>query len=487
MSDIYIPCKKEPLTPTSVLDLSDSRRPSSAEQRRGKRQQFHRYHQYNDDHEKQLQQQRPDEETENESNQSSFVKILLRNYQQSAERSLDGPPSSLPRSSTSSSSEVCGAPFTVFPRRSLNGRRHHLGLPAVDVEQCELERRNHRGAASGSQQLKRRLSHTTSMSAVGDCSSSGTTTTLSRVPFLLQADRASDGAIHEVCLEGELIASFVVGGEPRLCLPQVLRSVLGGHRSSTADQLPLTQPFSLAQINAACDRLQINCAASNPVQLEALRRRSVLPPSAASCGLITLSDAHRLCNALLRCDEGPEEDEGDDRKHYISRHRRSSLRDLVGELGGIPVVHHCFGKCSGVLVEDVSRIVVSDDVKIHRLGPVAVCCDQCRRWFDVEQFVGHSHANEETRTCHWGFDAANWRYYVRLHEPIGASDIKIERLRARLERVKSVPTTKISDEDSTTNRTKCVKQVGWCHSQPGSCRYTTIQVITTHGVYRACK
>ena len=33
----------------------------------------------------------------------------------------------------------------------------------------------------------------------------------------------------------------------------------------------------------------------------------------------------------------------------------------------------------------------------------------------VLRFVCHTHQAPETRTCHWGFDSANWAAYIQVH------------------------------------------------------------------------
>lgn len=171
----------------------------------------------------------------------------------------------------------------------------------------------------------------------------------------------------ETSLEGEKISCFVVGGERRLCVPQLLNTVLSR--------------FSLSEINSACDSLRIHITLADDRQLTVLRRDMVLPETAHGCGLMTQSDAQRLCTALLG--------------NY--RSTRSSLT-ADDPHDSIPVMHRCFGKCAGWL----------------RASARLVTCAACHNEFDVEQFVCHSHGHQESRTCHWGFDAANWRLYLQL-------------------------------------------------------------------------
>lgn len=57
--------------------------------------------------------------------------------------------------------------------------------------------------------------------------------------------------------------------------------------------------FSLQEINRECDELQIYCSRCTPEQLNILKTHGILPSGAGSCGLITKTDAERLCSALL--------------------------------------------------------------------------------------------------------------------------------------------------------------------------------------------
>lgn len=177
-------------------------------------------------------------------------------------------------------------------------------------------------------------------------------------PLLLAADTEL-GERGETLLEGEPIACFGVGGERRLCLPQILTSVL--------------TDFTLEQINRVCDELQIYCSRCTGEQLHELKATGVLPRSAPSCGLITHTDAERLCAALLHVPHGS-------RPHKLPGHR---------------VYHECFGGARGVLAP----------------GPGLVQCLECRALYAPRRFVSHSHAQEH-RTCHWGFDSARWRRFL---------------------------------------------------------------------------
>ena len=82
-----------------------------------------------------------------------------------------------------------------------------------------------------------------------------------------------------------IITDFSVGGELRLCLPQILRQTLA--------------QFHWQQICRACEELQIHCAPCSSSQLVALKSAGVLPVAAHQCGLITKSDAERLTSYLM--------------------------------------------------------------------------------------------------------------------------------------------------------------------------------------------
>jgi hypothetical protein len=192
-----------------------------------------------------------------------------------------------------------------------------------------------------------------------------------QLPILTTPDKSCSERT-ETILEGETISCFVVGGEKRLCLPQVLKSVL--------------RDFSLPQINHECDQLQIYCSRCTPEQLNVLKNGGILPSTAASSGLITKTDAERLCSALLHGQDG------------------AQIRPRKGSVS-FAVYHKCFGKCTGVCYPE---LYTSKNAK-------CIECADCRGGFSPQQFVCHVHKHfSENRTVHWGFDSANWRVYLRV-------------------------------------------------------------------------
>ncbi|XP_051970098.1 ski-like protein [Xyrauchen texanus] len=222
-------------------------------------------------------------------------------------------------------------------------------------------------------------------------------------PLLVPPDSSTDLGLCS--LEGESISCFSVGGELRLCLPQLLNTIL--------------RDFSLQQINSVCDQLYLYCSRCDNTQLHILKVLGILPPGTPSCGLITLTDAQRLCNTLLH----PGEDLfHESHKGYVAGEEKEKDSE---ESGGFWVEHQCLGKCQGLFVPQLYS------------SPDAPCihCSQCRKLFCPERFVMHSHRQPDKRTCHWGFDSAKWACYLQLaHRHLGTADE--EKLQQTLENMK---------------------------------------------------
>ncbi|XP_017308813.1 SKI-like proto-oncogene b [Ictalurus punctatus] len=201
-------------------------------------------------------------------------------------------------------------------------------------------------------------------------------------PLLVPPDSSTELVL--CTLEGESISCFSVGGELRLCLPQVLNTVL--------------RDFSLQQINSVCDQLYVYCSRCNASQLHVLKVLGVLPAGAPSCGLITLTDAQRLCNTLLH--PGDNVPAGPHKDHRLAEEEEQEAE----EAGGFWVEHQCLGKCQGLFL---TRLYSTP-------GAPCIRCSQCRQLFCPERFVMHSHRQPDKRTCHWGFDSAKWACYLQL-------------------------------------------------------------------------
>ncbi|XP_033218908.1 ski oncogene [Belonocnema kinseyi] len=212
------------------------------------------------------------------------------------------------------------------------------------------------------------------------------------IPILTAPDQSCSERC-ETLLEGERISCFVVGGERRLCLPQILNTVL--------------QDFSLQQINQVCDELQIYCSRCTRDQLEELKLSGILPRNAPSCGLITQTDAERLVSALLSraepCLAIPIQEHELEEKEL---HKKEIDEDCVSRF---KVYHECFGKCKGIF--DADLFLTEDSACIE--------CLECGLRFSPARFVRHAHRSLENRTCHWGFDSANWRSYLLLSRDQG--------------------------------------------------------------------
>lgn len=193
---------------------------------------------------------------------------------------------------------------------------------------------------------------------------------IQQLPILTTSDQ-SRSELSETLLEGETISCFVVGGEKRLCLPQILNSVL--------------RDFILPQINQVCDDLQIFCSRCNPEQLEVLKLSGILPSSAPSCGLMTKTDAERLCSALLHQRAGPP-----------PRHLEKTVTF------SFKVYHECFGQCKGVCMPE---LFTDGEAR-------CIQCMECQGFFSPRKFVCHVHHSSENRTCHWGFESCKWRSYL---------------------------------------------------------------------------
>ncbi|XP_011637359.1 ski oncogene [Pogonomyrmex barbatus] len=209
-----------------------------------------------------------------------------------------------------------------------------------------------------------------------------------QIPILTAPDQSCSERC-ETILEGERISCFVVGGERRLCLPQILNTVL--------------QDFSLQQINQVCDELQIYCSRCTRDQLEELKHSGILPRNAPSCGLITQTDAERLVSALLLRTESCDPSQINLAQDCLDK-KMCKSEEEEETIVKFKVYHECFGKCKGIF--DAKLFETDDSVCIE--------CLECGYQFSPQRFVRHAHRSLENRTCHWGFDSANWRSYLLL-------------------------------------------------------------------------
>ncbi|CAG9538791.1 unnamed protein product [Cercopithifilaria johnstoni] len=192
-------------------------------------------------------------------------------------------------------------------------------------------------------------------------------------PLLLPSDHISS-SLKSTRLNGHLIYCFVIGGECRLCFPQIISVVLRG--------------VAINDINELFVDLNIHISVASQQQLDTLKLAGVMPMTADSCGLVTKSDAERLVAKLLPQCNG----------YRLTTDIGSYDTDAV------PVVHDCFDGCTGTLIP-----MLDTDEQIE--------CTQCKLLFTGEKFVSHSHSIQQIRRiCHWGFDSSNWRHYLHLPE-----------------------------------------------------------------------
>uniref|UniRef100_A0A0R3S1D4 C-SKI_SMAD_bind domain-containing protein n=1 Tax=Elaeophora elaphi TaxID=1147741 RepID=A0A0R3S1D4_9BILA len=192
-------------------------------------------------------------------------------------------------------------------------------------------------------------------------------------PLLLPSDHISS-SLKSTRLNGHLIYCFVIGGECRLCFPQIISVVLRG--------------VAINDINELFVDLNIHISVASQQQLDTLKLAGVMPMTADSCGLVTKSDAERLVAKLLPQCSG----------YRLARDISTYDMDVI------PVMHDCFDGCTGTLIP-----MLDTDEQIE--------CTQCKLLFTGEKFVSHSHSLQQIRRiCHWGFDSSNWRHYLHLAE-----------------------------------------------------------------------
>jgi len=171
-----------------------------------------------------------------------------------------------------------------------------------------------------------------------DCLPSSTTSSVvpyvikPQPPPLMVAREAPTAEVVRVSLNGKLIPAFNIGGESRLCLPQILNHNLG--------------PFNWDEICQACEELQIHIAPCTSNQLLALKSRGILPLAANQCGLITKSDSERLISYLGLTYNGGD----DDNEVTIDNPDVKSVDEDEDEnRGPLDVSHECFGGARATL------------------------------------------------------------------------------------------------------------------------------------------
>ncbi|XP_055386190.1 ski oncogene-like [Condylostylus longicornis] len=357
------------------------------------------------------------------------LRTVLKTYQNSATKSLQGPGQSLPSVATQHhlsthhlnnhlTATVTTGSATVLAIPSQNN--HLNNNNNSNTNNCNLLiNNNNNGSNSNNINLNHNGSNTknnTNILSTSSTASSSSASILSSInttsgitikkeilssPEPLDCNDTSDNMMHNVIvqpplppeipqpiltapdtgcgellhteLEGKPIGCFLLGGEMRLCLPQFLNNVL--------------TDFTLDQINHIFDDLRIFCSQCSPDQLMKFKGAKILPDDVKASGLITRTDAERLCAALLhRSDIG-----------------RCNI-DIPKGATSFKVYHRCFGKCEGICIPDLYSFQ----------KPSCIRCCECKGLFSPQKFVGHVHRLHENRTCHWGFDSRNWRDYLHV-------------------------------------------------------------------------
>lgn len=198
---------------------------------------------------------------------------------------------------------------------------------------------------------------------------------------LLQANYDPEIELMYCELEGVRIPGFVVGGEERLCLPQIIRNIL------------LAKQVDTDTIHNACHTLLIHCARCTAHQLRLLKEKEILPLHVQTAGLIRKTDAERLCTTLLHSKLTP-----------ITNPDSRAYPEINNTC--IPVYHECFGEGHGFFYTELYN---------HSQARCISCAD-CEKLFTPERFITHSHYNQENEVIHWGFNRRNWRSYLLLSD-----------------------------------------------------------------------
>ncbi|CAO1314223.1 unnamed protein product, partial [Diamesa serratosioi] len=200
---------------------------------------------------------------------------------------------------------------------------------------------------------------------------------------ILTAPDPDRGLLQETVLEGRTIGCFQLGGELRLCFAQILTSILSD--------------FTLDRINRTIEELHISISPCSPEQLTEFKLVKILPLDVRASGLLTRTNAERLCSALLHQSERPSM-------------KMKKIKDTGST--SFRVYHRCFGKSEGICTPD-----------LYNFGERAcIECVECKGFYPPNKFVCHVCKNKpkENRTCHWGFESNRWRSYVHvsLDEPL---------------------------------------------------------------------
>lgn len=189
---------------------------------------------------------------------------------------------------------------------------------------------------------------------------------------ILTAPDSEKGQLMDCIIEGKAIGCFQVGGELRLCFPQILGNILIG--------------FPLDLIHRTIEDLHISCLASTTEQTNEFKMANILPPQVPPCGLITRTNAERLCSTLL--------------------HKSAPKKKEANSYFSFRVYHRCFGKCEGICTPELFSFRDRECIE----------CVECHGMMAPNKFVLHVCKNKpkENFTCHWGFESSKWRSYIHI-------------------------------------------------------------------------
>ena len=177
-------------------------------------------------------------------------------------------------------------------------------------------------------------------------------------PPLMSSRDMTSASLEETVINGQVIPCFNIGGEMRLCFPQILKQILGSFQSE--------------QICLACEELLIHVAPASTQQLVVLKGAGVLPLAAHQCGLITKSDAERLA-AYLMTNKMTAAAANNNNNSLENNNVDQLLSDELSDHRVVVYVQHeCFGRATGSLYPALYR------------DPKAKCinCTTCGKIFE---------------------------------------------------------------------------------------------------------
>lgn len=189
---------------------------------------------------------------------------------------------------------------------------------------------------------------------------------------ILTAPDSERGELMECIIEGKAIGCFQLGGELRLCVPQIFQKILIG--------------IPLPTIHQTIEDLHISCLQSTPKQTSEFKRAEILPLNVPPCGLITRTNAERLCSTLL--------------------HKSTLKKKELNNYFSFRVYHRCFGKCEGICTPELFSFT----------DRACIECVECHGMMPPNKFVLHvcKDKPKENFTCHWGFESNRWLSYIHV-------------------------------------------------------------------------